>query len=42
MLKTDIGQVTAVELTEENKAKVTMSILADYASRIREDSRAVH
>jgi phospholipid/cholesterol/gamma-HCH transport system substrate-binding protein len=40
LLKTDIGQVTAVELTEENKAKVTMSILADYASRIRADSRA--
>jgi phospholipid/cholesterol/gamma-HCH transport system substrate-binding protein len=40
LLKTDIGQVTAVELTEENKAKVTMKILAGYASRIREDSRA--
>ena len=29
-----------MELTEENKAKVTMKILAGYASRIREDSRA--
>ena len=40
LLRTDIGQVTTVELTDENKAKVTMSVLAEYASRITVDSRA--
>ena len=40
LLRTDIGQVTGLELTEYNKVKVEFSILADYASRIRGDSRA--
>ncbi|MFH1135249.1 MAG: MlaD family protein [Pseudomonadota bacterium] len=40
LLKTDIGQVTGVELTENNKVKVSFSILAEYASKIRGDSRA--
>ena len=39
-LRTDIGQVTAVELTKTNTVRITMKILADYASRIKEDSRA--
>ncbi|MEW6264755.1 MAG: MlaD family protein [Thermodesulfobacteriota bacterium] len=40
LLRTDIGQVTEVALTEENLVKVTMRILATYSSRIRADSKA--
>ncbi|MEW5724905.1 MAG: MlaD family protein [Thermodesulfobacteriota bacterium] len=40
LLRADIGQVTKVELTEDNKVRVNMRILADYASRIRTDSKA--
>ena len=38
---TDVGQVTGVSLTEDNKVRVGFRILADYASRIRADSLAV-
>jgi phospholipid/cholesterol/gamma-HCH transport system substrate-binding protein len=37
---TDVGQVTDVSLTEDNKVRVAFRILADYASRIRTDSLA--
>jgi phospholipid/cholesterol/gamma-HCH transport system substrate-binding protein len=37
---TDVGQVTGVSLTEDNKVRVVFRILADYASRIRADSLA--
>jgi phospholipid/cholesterol/gamma-HCH transport system substrate-binding protein len=37
---TDVGQVTGVSLTEDNKVRVAFRILADYASRIRTDSLA--
>ena len=40
LLRTDIGHVTGVELTEDNRAKVSMSILAEYASRLTVDSKA--
>ncbi len=40
LLRADIGQVTNVELTDQNKVRVTMRILADYSSRIRADSKA--
>lgn len=39
-LRTDIGHVTKLELTEDNQVKVSMNILAAYGSRIREDSIA--
>jgi phospholipid/cholesterol/gamma-HCH transport system substrate-binding protein len=40
LLRTDIGQVTGVNLTEFNKVRVDMRILATYADRIRTDSQA--
>lgn len=40
LLRTDIGEVTEVELTDDNRVKVEMRILEMYASRIRTDSRA--
>lgn len=40
LLRTDIGQVTKVELTDDNRVKVIMRILDGYASRIRADSKA--
>ena len=40
LLRTDIGQVTEVTLTETNHVKVAMRILETYASRIRGDSKA--
>ena len=40
LLRTDIGQVTHVELTDDNQVRVTMRILTAYASRIRTDSKA--
>lgn len=39
-LRTDVGTVTRLELTPNNKVKVHMSILADYADRITSDSVA--
>lgn len=39
-LRTDIGYVTKLELTEDNQVKVTMKILSSFASRIRQDSIA--
>ncbi len=39
-LRTDIGLVTRLELTENNKVKVHLKILADYADRIKIDSVA--
>lgn len=38
---TDVGKVMHVELTEDNKVRVRIRILAAYASRIRRDSVAV-
>jgi phospholipid/cholesterol/gamma-HCH transport system substrate-binding protein len=38
---TDVGQVTGVSLTEDNKVRVAFRILADYASRMRTDSLAI-
>lgn len=40
LLRTDIGQVTSIELTDSNRVKVNMRILADFASRIKTDSKA--
>ncbi|MDR0882440.1 MAG: MlaD family protein [Candidatus Adiutrix sp.] len=39
-LRTDVGLVTRLELTNNNKVKVHMSILTDYADRIKSDSVA--
>ncbi len=39
-LRTDVGLVTRLELTENNKVKVHLSILAEFADRIRGDSVA--
>lgn len=41
LLRMNIGQVTHVDLTEDNTVRVTMRVLAAYSSRIRADSRAV-
>lgn len=41
LLGTDIGSVTDVDLTEANKVRVKIRVLADYASRIRTDSVAI-
>jgi phospholipid/cholesterol/gamma-HCH transport system substrate-binding protein len=41
LLRTDIGQVTNVDLTSTNKVRVRMRILASVAGRIRGDSKAV-
>lgn len=38
---TDVGQVTEVSLTEDNRVRVAVRILANYASRIRTDSSAI-
>lgn len=38
--RTDIGLVTRMELTENNKVKVHLAILAEYADRIKTDSVA--
>ena len=38
---TDVGQVTEVVLTEDNKVRVRLRILAGYASRVRGDSTAI-
>lgn len=38
---TDIGQVTDVELTEDNQVRVEFKILAEYSTRVRADSEAV-
>ena len=40
LLGTDIGSVTDVLLTKENKVKVQVKVLAEYASRIRANSVA--
>ncbi|MBU2549921.1 MAG: MCE family protein [Proteobacteria bacterium] len=40
LLRTDIGEVTEIELTENNRVRVTFRVLEDYASRIRLDSKA--
>ena len=40
LLRTDIGLVTKLELTENNKVKVHLSILAEYADRLKTDSVA--
>ncbi|MBW2625302.1 MAG: MCE family protein [Deltaproteobacteria bacterium] len=40
LLGTDIGSVTAVLLTKNNKVKVRVKVLAEYASRIRANSVA--
>ncbi|MGL4208441.1 MAG: MlaD family protein [Candidatus Adiutrix sp.] len=40
-LRTDVGLVTRLELTDNDKVKVHMSILAEYAGRIKSDSVAV-
>ena len=39
-LRTDVGTVTRLELTDNNKVRVHMSILAEYADRIKSDSVA--
>jgi len=39
-LRTDVGLVTRLELTDNNKVKVHMSILNEYADRIKSDSVA--
>lgn len=39
-LRTDVGLVTRLELTENDKVKVHMSILTEYAGRIKSDSVA--
>ncbi len=41
LLGADIGSVTDVVLTEDNKARVRIRVLAAYASRIRADSVAI-
>jgi len=41
LLRTNIGQVTSVDLTDDNKVRVTLRILEAYSSRIRADSKAV-
>lgn len=38
---TDVGQVTEVTLTEDNRVRVGVRILAHYVSRIRTDSLAI-
>ena len=38
---TDVGQVTDVAITEDNRVKIAVRILAEYASRIRTDSLAI-
>jgi phospholipid/cholesterol/gamma-HCH transport system substrate-binding protein len=40
LLGTDIGSVTDVLLTKDNKVKVRVKVLAEYASRIRDNSVA--
>ena len=40
LLGTDIGSVTAVLLTKDNKVKVRVKVLAEYGSRIRANSVA--
>lgn len=40
LLGTDIGSVTGVLLTKDNKVKVRVKVLAEYASRIRVNSVA--
>lgn len=39
-LRTDVGLVTRLELTDNDKVKVHMSILNEYAGRIKSDSMA--
>lgn len=39
-LRTDVGLVTRLELTENNQVKVHLSILEEYAGRIKSDSQA--
>ena len=39
-LRTDVGIVTRLELTDNNKVKVHLSILNEYADRIKSDSVA--
>ncbi|MDR1043537.1 MAG: MlaD family protein [Candidatus Adiutrix sp.] len=39
-LRTDVGLVTRLELTDNDKVKVHLSILAEYADRIKSDSVA--
>jgi len=41
LLGTDVGQVTQVTLTEDNRVRIGVRILANYASRIRTDSLAI-
>jgi phospholipid/cholesterol/gamma-HCH transport system substrate-binding protein len=36
----DIGRVTGLELTENNRIRVSLAILSEYSSRVRGDSRA--
>lgn len=38
---TDVGQVTGVTLTEDNRVRIGVRVLANYASRIRTDSLAI-
>jgi phospholipid/cholesterol/gamma-HCH transport system substrate-binding protein len=40
ILRTEIGYVSAVDLTKNNQARVTMRLLAEYASHIRAGSTA--
>jgi phospholipid/cholesterol/gamma-HCH transport system substrate-binding protein len=40
LVKTNIGHVSSVTLTQDNQVKVVMKILAEYSSRIRTDSKA--
>ena len=40
LLGADIGSVTRVGLTEKNRVRVKVRVLADYGSRIRADSLA--
>lgn len=40
LLRADIGKVTNIEITADNRVKVTMSILARYADSIKVDSVA--
>jgi len=40
LFKIDIGKVQTVRLTEENRVDVKVKVLAQYASKIREDSVA--
>ncbi len=39
-LRTDVGLVTRLELTENNQVKVHLSILEEYADRVKSDSQA--